>query len=481
MIDTGEIRAVQRGPGRPGQRAFWLRGAVSLWFNGPMTPWRLAVCLSCLGFIAAGARARGEALEAGVARVDITPPSGFQMVGYPDSDKRIATGARDPLYARVLVLKVGSTRLALVDLDLIFVFGPAYLQQLRDAAHQDVSDLLVDAIHTHSGPSLWATASSPEGAWETAAVAKVAAAVHEAAGRTVPVRLGVGYGAAFIGFNRLRIERDGSVSWYDKNWTNAPTAPVDPTVAVLRIDDMGGSPIAVLVNYACHPVVYGTDNKLYSADFPGVMTAVVEKAMGGKPLCFYLQGGSGNINPFNAASKLPQGAVEFCRQAGTKLGEVSAGIAEKIQTTASADPSIQVAEDTVILKPRWDAKAWEASAPKEAKMIATHTKDQYELPLMTILINRQIAIVSMPGEPFVDFQMQFRARCPARDCLFLGYSNGAFGYFPTIRAAAWGGYGASHSSTWIEVGAGERMLNQLLVRVYEMLGRLKADPEDLQK
>ncbi|HTU03469.1 MAG TPA: hypothetical protein VMG58_16685, partial [Candidatus Sulfotelmatobacter sp.] len=103
------------------------------------------------------------------------------------------------------------------------------------------------------------------------------------------------------------------------------------------------------------------------------------------------------------------------------------------------------------------------------------------LPVMTVLVNRQIALVAMPGEPFVEYQMQWRARCPAHDCLFLGYSNGSFGYFPTIRAAAWGGYGASHSSTWIEVGAGDQMLNHALVRTYEMLGRLKPTPEDLQK
>jgi hypothetical protein len=31
------------------------------------------------------------------------------------------------------------------------------------------------------------------------------------------------------------------------------------------------------------------------------------------------------------------------------------------------------------------------------------------------------------------------------------------------------------------VGAGERMVNQALVRVYEMLGRLTDFPEDLKK
>jgi len=43
------------------------------------------------------------------------------------------------------------------------------------------------------------------------------------------------------------------------------------------IDDSAGSPLAILVNYACHPVVFGPDNRLYSADFPGAMTREVER------------------------------------------------------------------------------------------------------------------------------------------------------------------------------------------------------------
>jgi hypothetical protein len=426
-----------------------------------------------------GSWARAQTLEASVAQVDITPPGGFAIAGYPGSD-RIATGTRDPLYARVLVLRVGATRLALVDLDLISVFGPDYLAQLREATRQDVSNLLVAAIHTHSGPGFFSSLSSSQAAWAAGAVGKIAAAIHEVAAHTAPVRLGVGYGVAFIGHNRLRIEHDGGVSWFEKNWTGTPNAQFDPTVAVLRIDDMGGNPLAILVNYACHPVIYGPDSRLYSADFPGVMTGVVEKAMGGKALCFYLQGAAGDINAIHAVSSLQQGAVEFCRLAGTELGGVAARVAQGIRTSASADPSLQIAEDSIAFRPRWDAQKWQAARPKDAEMIARETRAEYEAPVTTVLINRQIAFVAMPGEPFVAFQMQWRARCPAPDCFFLGYSNGSFGYFPTIHAASWGGYGASHSSTWVEVGAGEHMLDCALIRVHEMLGQLKSTPEDLR-
>jgi neutral ceramidase len=443
---------------------------------------RLRTCLLALLCLAAAGRVRALSLEAGVARADITPPIGLHMQGYPDPDsKRVATGVRDPLYARVLVLRVGEVRLAIVDLDLIAVFRPASLAQLREATRQDVSNLVVAAIHTHSGPPVFRSDSAKPEAWETSALDKIAGAVHEAASHLVPAKLGIGYGECQIGHNRLRIERDGSVTWFEKDWTGTPTAPVDPTVAVLRVDDMGGRPLAVLVNYACHPVIYAPDNRLYSADFPGVMTGVVEKAVGGSAICFFLQGGAGDINPNYAVSSLPQGAEEFCRRTGEELGRVAGGVAAKIQTVECPDPSLQVAEDTMTIGSRWDAALWKAADPGSADRIDSMTKPAYELKVTTVLIDKSIAILAVPGEPFVNFQLDWRARCPVHDCLFMGYSDGYFGYFPTIRAAAWGGYGASFPSTWVEVGAGEQLVDHGVARVYEMIGRLKPIPEDLQE
>ena len=81
----------------------------------------------------------------------------------------------------------------------------------------------------------------------------------------------------------------------------------------------------------------------------------------------------------------------------------------------------------------------------------------------------------------MDFQIDWRGRCPVPSAFFVGYANGYYDYFPTIRAASEGGYGAADSDTYVAVGAGERMLNQALVRIYEMLGRLTDEPEDLRK
>jgi hypothetical protein len=84
--------------------------------------------------------------------------------------------------------------------------------------------------------------------------------------------------------------------------------------------------------------------------------------------------------------------------------------------------------------------------------------------------------VGMPGEPFVEFETQLRSQSPLPDSFLIGYTNGYFAYFPTIAAAVRGGYGADSTVVPTEAGTGERMLSTCLVSIYELLGRLKAQP-----
>ena len=64
---------------------------------------------------------------------------------------------------------------------------------------------------------------------------------------------------------------DGSITMLWQNPARrfpATSWPVDPMIAVLRIDQMDGQPLALLVNYAAHPVIFGPDNMRFSAEFP---------------------------------------------------------------------------------------------------------------------------------------------------------------------------------------------------------------------
>jgi neutral ceramidase len=447
---------------------------------------RTFAVLGLAWLMVAAARSPAATLKAGVARADITPPPGEHMWGYAGR-KSPAQGTLDPLYARVLVLEVGEQRMALVELDLGRVFGPASVEKIRDDARQSsaISYVLITAIHTHSGPAVEDRYPSGVPDWETAAVSKIGQAIREAHGHAVEARLGTGYGVAYIGHNRLRDEPDGTVTWFQTNATMVPTVPVDPTVAVLRVDTANGKPLAVLVNYACHPVIFGPDNLKYSADFAGAMVKTVEAAFDDKPLCMFLQGGDGDINPYYAVTPLEQDAVQRRNWTGETLAKEVIRVGKSVETRVDSSPSLDIAEDWLPMKARWNLEKYKSYLVKSAGDWAA---EEYvrkmtspKLPVATVLIDKRIAIMTMPGEPFVEFQQEWRRRCPVPDAFFLGYANAHFDYFPTIRQASLGGYGAGSSATQIEPDAGAIMVDHAVVKAYEMLGKLSYTPEDLQK
>ncbi len=440
--------------------------------------------------VCAAGLARSATLKAGVAKIDITPPPGLPLWGFANR-KAPATGTRDPLYARVLVLEAGDTRLALVALDLGRAFGPASMARLREEAAKTsgISYVLAVASHTHSAPVIADVYESEPPPWESGTIESIVKAIGVASTHLVDARLGTGYGVTYIGHNRLRHNPDGSVSWFEVNPTQIPTAPVDPTVSVLRVDNAEGQPIAILVNYACHPVIFGSDNLEYSADFPGVMTKTVEDAFGGAPLCFFLQGAPGDINPFYAVTPLQQDAVHWREWTGQHLGEEAARVAKNIRTDARAQadaaPSIDYGEDMLTFHLRWNLDKFrqalmQSLGPEGFRAYASGLKSEFQLPVATVLIDKRIAFMTMPGEPFVNFQVDWRNRCPVPDAFFLGYANGYYGYFPTIRASTEGGYGAGSSSTFIEPGAGETMVDHAVIKTYQMLGRYHDLPEEMQ-
>ena len=54
--------------------------------------------------------------------------------------------------------------------------------------------------------------------------------------------------------------------------------------------------MAVLCHFACHPIM-NPPSKGNSADYPGFASKVIEDALGGGALAFFVQGCGGDINP----------------------------------------------------------------------------------------------------------------------------------------------------------------------------------------
>ncbi len=420
----------------------------------------------------------GSDFRAGVAKADLDPPTGLPMAGY---SVRYSKGTLDPLEARVLALSDGTRKIALVTLDLCYVFDPPILEAIRRAVQGNVDEVIFHASHTHSGPTY---SEAPEAARH--AVPRIAGAIEAAARGMAPIRIGTGWGQVFLGFNRRYLRPDGSVEMLWRNETKISTTfPVDPTVGVIRIDRSDGTPLAVLVNYACHPVVLGPESLDYSADYPSEMRRYIEQELGAGVMAFFLQGAPGDINPYYDKTSLIEDAVGLMKQTGRTLGVEAVRVARAITTTTPAAARIQSKTVIVTAANRWNVEKlrplvrerYHLEGPRAARLL----REKMDLPVTTLLLNfaspeNDLAFVGMPGEPFVEFQMQLRAKSPVTHSFLLGYTNGYFAYFPTIAAAVRGGYGADSTVVPTEAGTGERLLNTGLISIYELLGKLSERP-----
>lgn len=435
--------------------------------------------LFVLIWLSGAATVQSAEFRAAAAKADITPADSQQLWGYFDR-KGPSTGKLDPLMAKILVLDAGEERIALVTLDLGRTFGPGSMQTVRDRVSDsaDVDQVLFSASHTHSGPvieDVYAEGEPPQ--WEQTALERIGAAIEDAAGRLQSARIGTGYGETYIGHNRRQIQPDGKVKMLWRNASKIPTRPVDPRVGVIRIDDSDGHPLAVLVNYSCHPVVLGPDNLEYSADWAGAMQHFVQNELDGEPVCLFLQGGAGDINPYYDKMALSEDGVRLMRETGAQVGEEVVRVCDEIETKSPENPSLKYSLDVLTFDLRWDM---ETILERMKPGLTPYVYERYrkyllsplECPVMTLVINDTIALMGMPGEPFVEFAINFRDRSPYPNAFFVGYANGYKAYFPTIRAAVEGGYGANSVSARAEVGAGEQMVNHAVVKLYELKGKL---------
>ena len=404
--------------------------------------------------------AQEAAIQAGTAWVDITPPLGCPLWGYAAREHG-ADGVIDPLLAKVLILQSTETTIALVSWD-VCEFQSPWLRE-RMAALQ-IDELLLLNSHTHYGPDLFKTDfPSKEKPWKRTIEERILSAIKEAMTNMHPAFFAAEYGSIRLMYNRLRRDDDGLATTVFRNLDHIPYGPVDPTVSVIRITDENGVIREVMVTYACHPVGLGSKNCKISTDYVGPMYRKVEQEIGGGALCFFVQGGGGDMNPLYQAKyedeKEDQAQV-------VRMGELLAG--EVLQTldsmkeTPGKSGRLQVSTKSIPVQHRWE--------PEKTLRFGT----------TAILINHEIGIVTLPGEPFHHFQVNVRERSSLPHTFLFGYCDNCYQdwpnwYLPDIESAARGGYGAS-DATIAELGTGERLCDIGLIQLYTLWGRIQSKP-----
>ena len=395
-----------------------------------------------------------EGLEAGAHTVDVTPPVGIPMWGYGARHDNKSQGVKDRLQANALILAVGEQKLAIVGLDIGRAPTRKSMVRIRQAIKEKsgIDHCFIVGSHTHHGPCLELGAvTGPAGTYIRELEGKIVSAIVTADQKKVPARMGVG--SIEIEMNRNRHSK-------------IEPKPVDRELAVIRVDDMNGNPIAIAVNFAAHPTSIDAEQMVYSADYPGSLKKRVREVM--KCECLFLQGAAGDLST-------DRRGLDY-RAYGSALGDIAIKLAQSIETKDGPQPSINVREEEFQYQnPRVDHGnvivriAFAQAFFKELVDFYVEEYAQGIRPHLTVaVINGKIGLVGASGEFFCSHSMRLKERSRLPHTLFFGYCNDYHQYFPTIEAAAEGGYGADATVSPAPVGAGEQITNRALYHLYDM-------------
>ena len=246
-------------------------------------------------------------LKAGAAEVCITPPIGVELAGYGPNLQRYSTAIHDHLMGQALILDDGQTRIAIVTCDLISL-SSEFVQQVRQLVYKRTDippgHVMLACIHSHTAPTTqpfqdWGT---PDRSYVRMAARHLAGAVVAANLKLQPAQLRVGQG------------KHEALAW---NRTGGGS--VDPTVEILRVKFTFGEPLALLVHYACHPVILGPKSVI-SADYPGSLRHHLEHDFPGGVILF-ANGACGDIDPVNNREVWGQGTFDDVNAAGASLAK----------------------------------------------------------------------------------------------------------------------------------------------------------------
>jgi len=300
--------------------------------------------------------------------------------------------------------------------------------------------------------------------------------------------------------------------------TNYGKTPVDPEAAVIRVDHANGRPLAVLLNFGCHPDVLGPNNVLLSADFPGYATNAIERNLGGDALAMYVQGAGGDIRMVLTFSRELWTQVEDDLDSPmyrdlARIGGVLAHETLKTWTTIETRAALPLQAFTEsLLLPWWDPPSAEqlvayiaeqemalaeaeagrgqtgyGGSPiydiKTARARLNWGRDMLDglksglvdprgltIELQVLNLGRQATLLGVPGEVFASTSLKLKEALPDRVVFLCSQANGLYGYLLPAGAHEEGGYWLERSPqfyTALSATApeGEAATRQALVRM----------------
>ncbi len=486
---------------------------------------RFLTILSCLMICMAGTLHAGP-LRVGMAQVDITPQQPYAMSGYYHA--RLSEGAIDPLYAKAIVFEQDGQRAAMMACDLIGIglgLSNHVKQLIEKQTGIPAQNIAITATHSHTGPSyhksvylyleaLESGTALPDDPYPAHLIQGMVGAFETAKMNLQDARLRTGVGHQLdpvVAFNRRFVMRDGET----KTWANfrdpnviRSAGPIDPEVPVIAFDHaQTGKPFGALSVFALHLDTVGGIK--FSADYPYFIAQALQEDHGPEFVSVFGAGTCGDINHSDPRRKernktpfIGGALAQTVRQTWQTL-KPSTEAPNLAVRTASVDLPLQdVTEEDltwarqIVADDRAGKKIPFLNEVKAYKMLAVEgfrtgkkghrrlfvnqntdpnaeaktknaTIESLSIPIHAFRLDTETAIVTLPGEVFVELGMAVKQRSPFPRTLVIELADADdIIYVPTREAYRGGGYEVINSIT--QPGSGEKLVDAAITLLNEL-------------
>lgn len=409
--------------------------------------------------------------KAGAAAVVITPPVGTPLAG--SYALRPSNGVLDELYAKAIVVEQDGVKAAFVVLDIAYTARPVVAAARKLIAEQSgiaPDRVMISATHTHSGPVQTRDnlmdditgAKKPLAVEFTAKLpALIARAVADANAKLVPARASAAMAREdSISFNRRYRMKDGTVAWMPAKRDPdimRPAGPIDPDVGVCYLESTtkNPAPLATYFNFAMHPTVVGGSK--FSADYPGCVAKRFAEYKGADMVTLFANGCCGNLNQRDPNWTEQQGGLREAERIGTVLAAAAFRAWPKLQPLKTFAPRARSVMVTLPRRKITDEEIAESrriadqigkkrmTIPAMANAVCildtlAHKDTPLEVEVQTIAFSDGLAIVSLPGEIFVELGLALKKASPFKHTFIAELANGSIGYIPNRAAYPEGKY-----------------------------------------
>ena len=435
-------------------------------------------------------------LQAGFARVTITPMMGINISGY--YQERIADGVLDDLEANALALACEDKKAVVISCDLLHMpldLAYASKKDIAEATGLPEEAVFLHGTHTHTGPILKMDSEKPlEQEYIQQLRHKLVDVATFALADLKPARMGWAIGEApNIAFIRRFRMKDGSVRTnpgVNNPGILEPIGSVDERVNVVRFDREGADSI-VFVNFGDHPDTVGGCK--ISCDWPGFLRRTVEKALDNVK-CIFVNGAQGDVNhvnvwptggylndTFNDFDDVSRGYghARFMGRVVTggvlqvfdKVKYVDVESLNFLQRTIQIPSNMPTPEE--VEEARYINEMHVAGRDEElpykgmllTTMVAAanrkiqleHGPEFFEMKLSGLAVG-EVALVGIPGEPFTGIGRGLKESDEFALVMPACCTNGAQGYFPMKDAYDEGGYEAGTSR--FKAGVAELLIEE---------------------